>query len=730
MAIPAQRRLTPRETRRFGSGREAHFIADLTKIQTESYQAFLQEETASEKRKDHGLEGVLREIFPIESYDKQITLEYLKYDLGKPRYTPEECRQLRLTYGKPFRIWLRLKKEQPIEEEVYLGDIPVMLGGGEFIINGAERVVVSQLHRSPGVDYVMETESTAERKLPSCRVIPERGSWIELNVTKKDSLNIRIDQSGKFSAMTLLRAMSPQYGSDAEILRAFFETHTEKVVDGRSVAKIEGKIAVDDIVYPVESDRSGELIVEAGQKITKNAAEAICTAGVGKVEVMSPPKSNLITNSLSEDATSSHEEALLRIYQRLRPGNPPQLEKARTLFGEKFYDVNRYRLGRVGRFRINRKLKLDVPEKEMALRAEDLIAAINYLMALMGSGAEAHIDDIDHLGNRRLRTIDELASDELRKGFLKLRRTVQERMSLKDLEDMTPRSLVNPKSISAAIEYFFGRGELSQVVDQTNPLSQLTHERRLSALGPGGLNRKRAGFEVRDVHISHYGRICPIETPEGTNIGLISSLAIYAGVDTYGFLVAPYRKVAKGKLTDEIVWLRADEEADAYVAPADTSVQADGKIVPGPSLIARHRSDFEIVNPEQINYIDVAPSQMVGVSAGLIPFLEHDDANRALMGSNMQRQAVPLLVTEPPIVATGMERDVARNSSMVVKARRAGKVTYCDADRIEIGTDVYPMKKFQGLNERTCLNQRPTIKPGDKVEKGQVIADGAATHNG
>jgi DNA-directed RNA polymerase subunit beta len=729
MATPVQRRLLPQDTRRFGSGREQFNIPDLTRIQTVSYAAFLQEDVASEKRKETGLEGVLREIFPVESYDKQITLQYLKYDLGKPRYTPDECRQLRLTYGKPFRIWLRLNKEQPVEEEVYLGDIPVMLGGGEFIINGAERVVVSQLHRSPGVDFVMESDSVAERKLPSCRIIPERGSWIEVNVTKKDALSVRIDQSGKFSAMTLLRAMSPQYGSDAEILRAFFETTTEKVVDGRSVAKIEGKIAVDDIVYPPSSDRSGELIVEAGQRVTKNAAEVICTAGLSKVEVMSPPKSSLILNSLAEDATSSHEEALLRIYQRLRPGNPPQLEKARLLFHEKFYDINRYRLGRVGRFRINRKLKLEVSEKEMTLRPEDLIASVRYLIDLVQSGGTAEVDDIDHLGNRRLRTIDELACDELRKGFLKLRRTVQERMSLKDMQDMTPRSLVNPKSVSAAIEYFFGRGELSQVVDQTNPLSQLTHERRLSALGPGGLNRKRAGFEVRDVHISHYGRICPIETPEGTNIGLISSLAIYAGVDDYGFLITPYRKVARGKLLDEIVWLRADEEGDAYVAPADTSVES-GKIVSSGTLIARFRSDFQIVQPDQIQFIDVAPSQMVGVSAGLIPFLEHDDANRALMGSNMQRQAVPLLVTEPPIVATGMEKEVARNSSMVVRAMRAGKVTYCDANRIEIGSDMYTLKKFVGLNERTCLNQRPIVKLGDKVEKGQVIADGAATYLG
>ncbi len=729
MPTPIERRLQTQEVRCFGSNREAPFIPDLTQIQTESYRTFLQEDVPSDSRAAQGLEAVLREIFPIESYDKQTSLEYLRYELGKPRYVPDECRQLRLTYGRPFRIWLRLKKEQPLDEEVYLGDLPIMLGGGEFIINGAERVVVSQLHRSPGVDFVMEQDGTSDRKLPSCRVIPERGSWIEINATKKDTLSVRIDQSGKFSAMTLLRAMSAELGTDAEIVRAFYETHVEKIKDGRCAAKIEGKIAVDDIVYPSSSDRAGEILVESGQKITNNIAELICTSGVKEVEVTEAEKAPLIFNSLQEDNTSSHEEALLRIYQRLRPGNPPQLEKARTLFQEKFYDVNRYRLGRVGRFRINRKLNVDLPEDEQTLRPEDLIASIKYMLALHASDEHAEIDDIDHLGNRRLRTIEELASDELRKGFLKLRRTVQERMSLKDAEDMTPRSLINPKSVSAAIEYFFGRGELSQVVDQTNPLSQLTHERRLSALGPGGLNRKRAGFEVRDVHISHYGRICPIETPEGTNIGLISSLAIYAGVDGYGFLVTPYRVVKEGKLTEEIVWLRADQETDAYVAPADSEVQS-GKLVGGANLIARHRSDFEIVLPEQVDYIDVAPSQMVGVSAGLIPFLEHDDANRALMGSNMQRQAVPLLVTEPPIVATGMEQYVARNSSMVVTARRSGTVNYVDANRIEVGGDVYLLKKFRGLNERTCLNQKPIVRVGDKVEKGQVLADGAATYQG
>jgi DNA-directed RNA polymerase subunit beta len=732
MATTAQRRLQPTEIRHFGSLRPPHPTPDLTEIQTKSYEAFLQHEAPSTPRKNEGLEGVLQEIFPIESYDKSLRLEYLRYELGKPRYEPDECRQLRLTYGRPFKVVLRLTKEQPIEEEVYLGDLPIMLGGGEFIINGAERVVVSQLHRSPGVDFVVETEGT-DRRLHSCRIIPERGSWIELNVTRKESLSVRIDQSGKFSAMTLLRAMDSQYSEDAALLRAFYPTSVETIVDGRSAGKVEGKLAVGDVVYPVESPRAGEVLVESGHKITKNAAELICTSGLKSVEVMADQKNPLLLNALVDDPTASHQEALLRIYQRLRPGNPPQLEKAKSLFHEKFYDTNRYRLGRVGRFRMNRKLKLSVPEDEMTLRPEDLVAAMTYLLALRSDDPSAEVDDIDHLGNRRLRTIDELASDELRKGFLKLRRTVQERMSLKDVQDMTPRSLVNPKSISAAIEYFFGRGELSQVVDQTNPLSMLTHERRLSALGPGGLNRKRAGFEVRDVHISHYGRICPIETPEGTNIGLISSLAIYAGVDDYGFLVTPYQVVKNCKLTDKIEWLRADQEHEAYLAPADAPIQ-DGKLVgdalAGNAIIARHYGDFVAVPVEKIQYMDVAASQMVGVSAGLIPFLEHDDANRALMGSNMQRQAVPLLITEPPLVATGMEVDAAHNSSMLVRAKRAGTVKSVDACHIDIGGDVYKLRKFVGLNERTCQNQKPLVMPGQQIEKGQVIADGAGTHQG
>ncbi len=722
--VSTVRRITPSKQRNFGRIYDVFPVPDLTEIQTRSYERFLQADIPTEDRIDSGLEGVFREIFPIESYDKTLKLEYIKFELGKPRYEPDECRQLRLTYGRPLHVWLRLNKgETAIEESVYLGDMPIMIGGGEFIINGAERVVVSQLHRSPGVDFVVEIEA-GDRKLHACRIIPERGSWIELQVTKKETLGVRIDQSGKFSSMTLLRAMSPQFSSDDAILAAFYETETVSTGDAKAAAKLEGRIACGDVVDP----HTGEVLIESGMTISKTSAQILADAHLGDILVLKEAKDLLILQSLQEDPTTDHESALLRIYQRLRPGNPPQLEKAKELFHEKFFDTNRYRLGKVGRFRINRKFNQTIPEDQMTLDPEDYVNAIRYILNLRkGRG---HVDDIDHLGNRRLRTIDELAADELRKGFLKLRRTVQERMSLKDAEDMTPRSLINPKSISAAIEYFFGRGELSQVVDQTNPLAQLTHERRLSALGPGGLNRKRAGFEVRDVHISHYGRICPIETPEGTNIGLISSLGIYGGVDEYGFLVTPYREIKHGLRTERVVWMRADEESEAYLAPADAAVDDHGKLK-GPSVIARYQTDFHTIPVEQVQFMDISPKQMVGVSAGLIPFLEHDDANRALMGSNMQRQAVPLLVAEPPIVATGLEKSVALNSGMIVRAQQDGTVTYVDSNRIVIDHNhIYKLRKYVGLNERTCLNQKPVIQVGQKVKKGDILADGAATFRG
>src|SRR5947209_1073909 len=483
MPIPAIRIIKPSQERNFGRFGDAVEVPSLTDVQTISYDRFLQLADDPLKRDNSGLEGVLREIFPIESYDKTLSLDYIKYELGKPRYGPDECRQLRLTYGRPFKVWLRLKKEQPVEEEVYLGDMPIMIGGGEFIINGAERVVVSQLHRSPGVDFVVETEA-GERKLHSCRIIPERGSWIEINVTKKDALGVRIDQSGKFSAMTLLRAMDAVYSTDEDILKAFYPTQNVSLTPAHR-EQLEGALAVGDVIDP----ETGEIYLESGEALTREVIDKIYAAGMKTVAVLKMKVEGgkgldpLILASLREDPTNTHEEALLKIYQRLRPGNPPQLEKAKELFREKFQDPNRYRLGKVGRFRINRKFDQDIPESEMTLRSLDYLNAIRYVIKLRNNDPNARVDDIDHLGNRRVRTIDELAVDELRKGFLKLSRTIQERISSRDQQDMTPRTLINPKSISAAIEYFFGRGELSQVVDQTNQLSQLTQEQMLAALG-------------------------------------------------------------------------------------------------------------------------------------------------------------------------------------------------------------------------------------------------------
>ena len=707
---------------RFGSRREFE-VPDLVELQTRSYAAFLQEEVPPEHRTDSGLEGILREVFPIPSYDATMDLEYLGYELGAPRYTPDECRELRITYGRPFKIRVRLKKETPVEEEVYLGEIPIMVGGGEFIVNGTERVIVTQLHRSPGVDFSMEIHSSS-RKLHSCWVIPERGSWIELNVTNKEVLAVRIDQSGKFPATSLLRAMAEEFGRDEDIVRTFYTTVKVPANHRNFKKQVTGKHSVSEI----RLDGDDKPIVEALEPVSAEAADRIAKSSLESIEIIEDVEDPLVLNTLLEDTTESHEEALLKIYGRLRPGNPPQIDKAKDLFKEKFFDPSRYRLGKVGRFRLNRKFGTEFREDEQVLRKEDLVNAMRYLVGLRAGVGE--IDDIDHLGNRRIRPISELAGDEFRKGFLKLRRTAQERMNIEERGNVTPRTVINSKTISSSIEYFFGRGELSQVVDQTNPLSQLTHERRLSALGPGGLNRKRAGFEVRDVHISHYGRICPIETPEGTNIGLISSLGIFSGVDEYGFLTAPYRVVKNGKVTGEIVRLRADQERDAVLAPADTDVEEGGRLA-GELVLARRNDDFLLVKPPDVQYMDVSPMQLVGVSAALIPFLEHDDANRALMGSNMQRQAVPLVETEPPLVGTGMERPVAMNSGMLVKARAGGKVVSVDATQIAIeGDGVYDLRKFTGLNERTCLNQRPLVSVGQTVVAGQVIADGAATHHG
>ena len=696
-------------------------ISNLVHMQINAYENFMQADIPHDKRENRGLAAILSETFPIVSYDSTISLDYVKYEFGKPRYTPDECRKFKLIYGRPLRVLLRLNKNEneQIEEEVYMGETPFMVGGAEFIINGTERVIVTQLHRSPGVDFL--EDYTSELRLHTCRIIPERGSWIELEVGKRDILAVRIDQSGKLPSTCFLRALSKEFSTDEDIIKLFYDVETLDI-STIDIAKLEERVVAGDVFNP----QTGEIIINAGKPITDVIAKRIIEDGTVSIEVITKVEDRLILNTLEADFTCSHEDALFKIYARFRPGNPQHLEKAKQLFSDKFFDIKRYKLGAVGRFRLNRKLGQEIPDDEMTLNKMDFVNSIKYILKLRKG--EGVIDDIDHLGNRRLKTIDELAGEEIRKGFLKLKRTVQERMNIKDSEQLTPRGLINSKIIFSAVEYFFSRGELSQVLDQTNPLAQLTHERRLSALGPGGLNRKRAGFEVRDVHISHYGRICPIETPEGTNIGLIASLSIYAKIDEFGFLVTPYHKVINGKITDELVYLRADEEDGKNLAPADARIEG---LKEEEGVIVRNDGDFKHAEFDKVDYIEISPKQIVGVSASLIPFLEHSDANRALMGSNMQRQAVPLLRTEPPLIATGMERSVAENSSMVIKAKTKGTITYADATQIVIDdTDMYELRKFVGLNEGTCLNQKPIVAVGQEVECGQVIADGAATCQG
>jgi DNA-directed RNA polymerase subunit beta len=714
--------------RDFSKRGDAIPVPPLTRVQGEAYGRLVQSDVEPLKRNPIGIEGLLREVFPIEAYDGSMRVEYLYYKLEEERYTVDECKELRLTYGRPFKIGVRFIRDgvaEVLEEEIYIGEIPTLIGGGEFIINGSERCIVNQLHRSPGVDFSIQ-DDTGDRQLHKARIIPERGSWIEIEVTKKDVLAMKIDQSAKIAATTFLRALDEEFSSTEKILDKFYD-----VVE-MSVNKIKPEYYSAELIIDSET---GEELCKVGAQIG-DAYDAILASPIKKIAVIADPADPIILNTLTvekldflADATE-HQAALLKIYGRLRPGNPPQVDKASTLFADKFFDDNRYRLGKVGRFRINRKFDRDVPEDIMHLRPDDFIAVIEYMLDLRARKEGAHIDDIDHLGNRRLRTLDELAVEEMRKGFLKLRRTVQERMSVKDMDELNKvADLVNSKAVSSAIDFFFGRSELSQVVDQTNPLSMLVHERRLSALGPGGLNRKRAGFEVRDVHISHYGRICPIETPEGTNIGLIASLGIYAQIDEYGFIQTPYRTVNRKKANDDVIYLRADEEMNTVLAP--TEVLNDKGAIDSEHVIARRSGDLTQVDPTEVAYVDISPKQLVGISASLIPFLEHDDANRALMGSNMQRQAVPLIIPDPPIVATGMEKIVGNYSGMIVKAKRGGKVTYVDSRRILIdNSDEYILKTFRRLNERTCQTQKPIVKLGDRIKTGQIIADGASTVDG
>ena len=716
----------------------AREIPHLTRIQLESWGDFLQKDVPPRKREEQGLEAILQETFPIESYDGSTKLDYVHYELGQPRYTPKECKQLGLTYGVSLKVRLRMEmEEETVEEDVYLGDVPLIIGGGQFVVNGSERAIVSQLHRSPGVDFMEEEKG--DSLYQSCWIVPQRGSWIEFQVSKQELLRVRIDQSGKFPATILLKAFQPELADDEDLIREYYaptetlsldsDTQPDDLIDLRTVA-------------PVEDPETGKTIIEAGYQIKSASAEHILGKNIDEIEVIKPREEGrldpLILNTLEKERkklepikeehdVDNHEAALIFLYGKLRPGSPKTLEKAEDLFDERFYDDSRYRLGKVGRFRINRKFGTDIPEDQQTILPQDIENCVGYVMKLRNGDGQP--DDIDHLGNRRVRTIDELCAEQVRIGFLRLRRSVEDRLNMENQDDETPKSLINAKPISSAIDYFFARGDLSQVVDQTNPIAQLTHQRRMSALGPSGLNRKRAGMEVRDVHTSHYGRICPIETPEGSNIGLITSLAIYAHVDEYGFLVTPYRVVEDGQVTTDVDHLKASEEEGKILVSVDVPLDEDGNIQ-GDEILARVDGEMQYVAPEEIDYMDVAPNQTVGVSASLIPFFENDDANRVLMGSNMQRQAVPLRHTERALVKTGMEKYVGKYSDMLQHADVSGEVTRVTANEIEIDDHTYDLKKFEQLNEGHTLNQRPIVEEGDEVEEGEVIADGAATSDG
>ena len=729
------------EIRHFGKLEEIVPVPSLVRLQAESYDNFLDMETSLDERiGDTGLEAILREFFPITGYDDQLNVTYHGYSFSPPQHSMSECRDLGLTYQRGLKLRIRVQGEvlnsETLEEDVHIGYLPIRIGGGEFIINGSERTIVTQIQRSPGVDFSTEVGPTG-RRIHSCRIIPERGSWIQIETTTKELLQIKIDKSAKIAATTFLRALSEDFGTTSQILRGFFETAPIKLKGKTAKEDAVGSILVEDITDP----ESGEVLAQSCELITESIFETLKGLGIAEIEVISSEVKydDVLLNTLRDDDTASHEEALVRIYRRLRPGNPADEQKVKELFFDRFQNDARYNLGAVGRFRINRKLGGE--SDDLVITIDDYKKILDYLLGLIRTNNDrGELDDIDHLGNRRVRPIADLLSDELRSAMLKLRRAVKERLSrdLQQDQDVTaalaPRSLFNSQAVDSAIQNFFQRGELSQVVDQSNLLSQLTHERRLSALGPGGLNRKRAGFEVRDVHTSHYGRICPIETPEGANIGLIVSLSIYAAVNEYGFLVTPYRKVVDGKVTNEIQYLMADEEADYQIAQASVPFDRETGDIQQDICQVRTAGQFDEALKSKIDFIDVSTKQMLGVSAALIPFLEHDDANRALMGANMMRQAVPLLWTDPPYVATGLEKEVPKSSSMVVVAPEDGEIVTADCKQITVrgenGDHKQYLRKFEGLNERTCLNQEPIVNIGDKVKKGQILADGGGTKQG
>jgi DNA-directed RNA polymerase subunit beta len=697
-------------------------MPNLLDIQVESFEDFLQIDVPKAKREHKGLEEVFYEFFPIENPDGSYKLEYVNYSLGKPKYDEFECLSLGMTFASPLKVKIRLRGNKDIkEQEVYLGELPLMTKTGTFIINGDERVIVSQLHRSPGVSFEEEIHPNGKR-LYSARVIPYRGAWIEFEFDVNDCIHAVIDRRRKVMATVLLRALG--YSSDNDILDAFCGIETIKLSEKQDLKDLIGSTIASDVTV---DEKTGESLNLKYKKITKELVDELWGENhIRSIQILKTASPE-IENTLQKDHLKSRDEALVDIYRKLRPGDPATIESAQGLINRLFFDSKRYDLGRVGRHIINRKVSLDLPLDQRTITPQDLVSIIKYLIKL--KNGEGQIDDIDHLGNRRIRTVGELLQNQFRIGLARLERSIRERLSIYDLENIMPHNLINSKLVSSVIRDFFGRSQLSQFMDQTNPLAEMTHKRRLSALGPGGLSRERAGFEVRDVHHSHYGRICPIETPEGPNIGLIASLCTYARINEFGFIETPYRKAEKGRVSEKEEYLSADIEDKYIIAQANAKLDSDGHFAER-DILCRYRGDFPLVPKEKVNYMDVSPRQLVSIAASLIPFLEHDDANRALMGSNMQRQAVPLMVTEALLIATGMEYRAAKDSGAVIIAEEEGVVKSLQADEITIGDKVYRLRKFMRSNADTCVNQRPVVKVGQKVKKGEVIADGPATSEG
>jgi DNA-directed RNA polymerase subunit beta len=726
----------------FGKLREVIQPPNLIELQISSYLEFLQKDTPEKQRKPYGLEAVFREVFPINSYDERLTLEYVSYTIGEPKSSEIECLREGTTYAVPLYVKLRLREEDFIkDEEIFMGDIPMVTERGSFIINGAERVVVSQLHRSPGICFEVATHPNG-KLLHSFRIIPDRGTWLEVQFDNNDLLYVYLDRRRrrrKFLITTLLRSIG--FSNDLDILNLFYELQDLKVSKALDMENVSTLVLVEDVI----DAQKGVVLARAFEPLTKAIVRTFEKHDIKSMRVIdTTADEGAIIRALKKDPTRNEEEALKEIYKKLRPGEPPTTANAKALLKRLFFDPKRYDLGRVGRYKINQKLDLKIDLENRILVSEDVVAATKYLVRLKKN--DGIVDDIDHLGSRRVRTVGELLANQCRVGLARTERLVRERMTLYDqsVDSITPQKLINPKALTTVIRDFFARSQLSQFMDQINPLAELTHKRRLSALGPGGLNRERAGFEVRDVHPSHYGRICPIETPEGPNIGLINSLSTYARVNEFGFIEAPYRLVEKGRVSDKVVYLTADQEEGKTIAQANAEVDEKGNFIG--KVTARNSGNFLEVTADEVDLMDVSPKQVVSVAAGLIPFLEHDDANRALMGSNMQRQGVPLLQTEAPFVGTGLESRLAGDSKTVVIAEESGIVASVDAKRIIITKDgelprhpkhnpkdhvfVYELRKFMRSNAGTCFSQRPIVRKGQKVKKGECIADGPSTDRG